>query len=158
VYDGNGTISNRKTLSRQAVLIPKVVGVPRYKDFNTIRKNHHVKDEEVLRYVPYFGETDDVDLSEVYKVEVRGVGEEEDLECKCSVVIELMAVCKILSRIVEKYLEISGLTVDQVVKFLKDGKGKSDTLSNKIRNVKEVWDKRTEIDLEDVLEWYYQCS
>ena len=139
-------------------MIPKVVGVPRYKDFNTIRKNHHVKDEEVLRYVPYFGETDDVDLSEVYKVEVRGVGEEEDLECKCSVVIELMAVCKILSRIVEKYLEISGLTVDQVVKFLKDGKGKSDTLSNKIRNVKEVWDKRTEIDLEDVLEWYYQCS
>src|SRR5271156_6761328 len=138
--------------------MPKVEGVPRYKDFNTIRKNHHVKDEEVLRYVPYFGETDDVDLSEVYKVEVRGVGEEEDLECKCSVVIELMAVCKILSRIVEKYLEISGLTVDQVVKFLKDGKGKSDTLSNKIRNVKEVWDKRTEIDLEDVLEWYYQCS
>jgi len=131
-----------------------VVGVPRYKDFNTIRKNHHVKDEEVLRYVPYFGETDDVDLSEVYKVEVRGVGEEEDLERKCSFTLELMTVCKILSRIVEKYLEISGLTVDQVVKFLKDGKGKSDTLSNKIRNVKDVWDKRTQIDLEDVLEWY----
>ena len=68
--------------------------------------------------------------------------------------VELMTECKILSRIVEKYLEISGLTVDQVVKFLKDGKGKSDTLSNKIRNVKDVWDKRTQIDLEDVLEWY----
>jgi hypothetical protein len=61
-----------------------VDGVPRYKDFNTIRKNHHVKDEEVLRYVPYFGETDDVDLAEVYKVEVRSVEEEEDLECMSS--------------------------------------------------------------------------
>jgi len=54
--------------------------VPRYKDFNTIRKNHHVKDEEVLRYVPYFGETDDVDVTEAYKFEVRDVQEEEDLE------------------------------------------------------------------------------
>lgn len=61
-------------------MMPKVEGVPRYKDFNTIRKNHHVKDEEVLRYVPYFGETDDVDLTEAYKVEVRSVEEEEDLE------------------------------------------------------------------------------
>ena len=60
--------------------MPMVRGVPRYKDFNTIRKNHHVKDEEVLRYVPYFGETDDVDLTEVYKVEVRSVDEEEELE------------------------------------------------------------------------------
>jgi len=80
VYDANGTVINRKTASRQAALMPKVEGVPRYKDFNTIRKNHHVKDEEVLRYVPYFGETDDVDLTEAYKVEVRSVEEEEDLE------------------------------------------------------------------------------
>jgi hypothetical protein len=80
VYDTNNTVINRKTASRQATLMPKVEGVPRYKDFNTIRKNHHVKDEEVLRYVPYFGETDDVDLTEAYKVEVRSVGEEEDLE------------------------------------------------------------------------------
>jgi len=80
VYDSNNTIINRKTASRQAAPIPKVEGVPRYKDFNTIRKNHHVKDEEVLRYVPYFGETDDVDLTEAYKVEVRSVEEEEDLE------------------------------------------------------------------------------
>jgi len=72
---------NRSTLTPPATMLPMVEGVPRYKDFNTIRKNHHVKDEEVLRYVPYFGETDDVDLSETYKVEVRSVGEEEDLEC-----------------------------------------------------------------------------
>ena len=80
VYDTNNTVINRKTASRQAATMPKVEGVPRYKDFNTIRKNHHVKDEEVLRYVPYFGETDDVDLTEAYKVEVRSVEEEEDLE------------------------------------------------------------------------------
>ena len=80
MYDTNNTVINRKTASRQATLMPKVEGVPRYKDFNTIRKNHHVKDEEVLRYVPYFGETDDVDLTEAYKVEVRSVEEEEDLE------------------------------------------------------------------------------
>ena len=71
---------NRKTVSRQAALLPIVEGVPRYKDFNTIRKNHHVKDEEVLRYVPYFGETDDIDLTEAYKIEVRTPDEEEDLE------------------------------------------------------------------------------
>ena len=81
VYDSAGNVVNRKTASRQATILPKVEGVPRYKDFNTIRKNHHVKDEEVLRYVPYFGETDDVDLTDAYKVEVRSVGEEEDLEC-----------------------------------------------------------------------------
>jgi hypothetical protein len=61
--------------------MPKTIGVPMYKDFTTIRKNHHAKDEEVLRYVPYFGETDDVDLSEIYKVDVRSVQEEEALEC-----------------------------------------------------------------------------
>ena len=70
----------RGTLSAAATKLPKVEGVPRYKDFNTIRKNHHVKDEEVLRYVPYFGEADDVDLTDTYKVEVRSIGEEEDLE------------------------------------------------------------------------------
>jgi hypothetical protein len=80
VFDAAGNIVNRKTISRQANIIPKVEGVPRYKDFNTIRKNHHVKDEEVLRYVPYFGENDDVELSEAYKMEVRSVQEEEDLE------------------------------------------------------------------------------
>jgi len=79
-YDANGTISNRKTISRQSYVTPKVEGVPRYKDFNTIRKNYHVKDEEVLRYVPYFGETDDIDLAEVYKIEVRSPEEEEELE------------------------------------------------------------------------------
>ena len=81
VYDANGTVVSRSTLTSGPTVLPRVDGVPRYKDFNTIRKNHHVKDEEVLRYVPYFGETDDVDLSETYKVEVRSVGEEEDLEC-----------------------------------------------------------------------------
>lgn len=34
----------------------------------------------MLRYVPYFGETDDVDLTDAYKVEVRSVEEEELLE------------------------------------------------------------------------------
>lgn len=81
IYDTAGNVVNRKTVSKQATVLPKVEGVPRYKDFNTIRKNHHVKDEEVLRYLPYFGETDDVDLTDAYKVEVRSVGEEEDLEC-----------------------------------------------------------------------------
>jgi hypothetical protein len=80
VFDNGGTIVNRKTVSRQAALLPMVEGVPRDKDFNTIRKNHHVKDEEVLRYVPYFGETDDIDLTEAYKIEVRTPDEEEDLE------------------------------------------------------------------------------
>jgi hypothetical protein len=60
--------------------VPKVEGVPRYKDFNTIRKNYPAKDEEVLRYVPYFGENEDVDLTDAYKVEVRTPEEEEDLE------------------------------------------------------------------------------
>jgi hypothetical protein len=73
-------VINRKILSRQATMMPKVEGVPRYKDFNTIRKNHHVKDEEVLRYVPYFGENEDIDLTEAYKIEVRTPKEEEDLE------------------------------------------------------------------------------
>jgi hypothetical protein len=68
-------------VSKQAALMPKVDSIPRYKDFNTIRKSHHARDEEVLRYWPYFGETDDVDLAEAYKVEVRSVKEEEDLEC-----------------------------------------------------------------------------
>lgn len=71
---------NRKTISRQAALLTMAEGVPRYKDFNTIRKNHHVKDEDILRYVPYFGETDDIDLTEAYKIEVRTPEEEEDLE------------------------------------------------------------------------------
>ena len=61
---------NKKTVTKQAYVLPKVEGVPRYKDFNTIRKNHHVKDEEVLHFIPYFGETDDVDLTDSYKVEV----------------------------------------------------------------------------------------
>lgn len=82
MYETNGSQVRKKAISKQATVLPKADGVPRYKDFNTIRKNHHVKDEEVLRYVPYFGETDDVDLSEVYKVEVRSVGEEEELESR----------------------------------------------------------------------------
>ena len=75
------TVINKKTSIKQAYVIPKVEGVPRYKDFNTIRKNHHVKDEEVLHFIPYFGENDDVDLTDSYKVEVRDPDEEEELEC-----------------------------------------------------------------------------
>ena len=71
---------NKKTISRQDALLPMIEGVPRYKDFNTIRKSHHGKDEDILRYVPYFGETDDIDLTEVYKIDVRTPEEEEDLE------------------------------------------------------------------------------
>ena len=73
-------VVTRKTASRKAALMPKVAAVPRYKDLNAIRKNHHVKDDEVLRYVPYFGEADDVDLTDVYKVDVRSVDHEEYLE------------------------------------------------------------------------------
>lgn len=71
---------NRKTVSRQAAVLPMVESVPKYKDFNTIRKNHHVKDVDFLSYVPYFGETDDVDLADAYKIDVRTALEEEDLE------------------------------------------------------------------------------
>jgi len=30
--------------------------------------------------VPYFGETDDIDLAEVYKIDVRSPEEEEEIE------------------------------------------------------------------------------
>jgi hypothetical protein len=83
-YDSHGMLQNRKSLARQAHWIPKAVGVPGYRDFTTIRRNYHAKDEEVLRYVPYFGETDDVDLSDIYKVEVHSVPEQEAQESKFS--------------------------------------------------------------------------
>jgi hypothetical protein len=44
-----------------------------------------------LRYVPYFGETDDVDLTDAYKVEVRSVDEEELLERTLSPTIFFIA-------------------------------------------------------------------
>jgi hypothetical protein len=67
-------------VARQAVVIPKCEGVPRYKDFNTIRKNYIGMDEDTLRYVPYFGESEDIELSEVYNIEVRSPEDEQDLE------------------------------------------------------------------------------
>jgi len=156
VFDTAGNIVNRKTVARQANIIPKVEGVPRYKDFNTIRKNHHVKDEEVLRYVPYFGENDDVELSEAYKMEVRSVQEEEDLERILFKLLVLTIVCKILSRIVERYLEINNVTVEQAIKALDEssGKAKADALTLKVERLKEQWDSKTDIDFEAVLDTY----
>lgn len=65
-----------------------------------------------------------------------------------------MIVCKILSRIVERYLEINNVTVEQVQKVLNElpGKSKPDALSLKIERLKEQWDEKTEIVLEAVLE------
>jgi hypothetical protein len=68
-----------------------------------------------------------------------------------------MLVCKILSRIVERYLEINNVTVEQVLKVLDDtsGKTKSDSLTLKVERLKEQWDTKTEICLEVVLDTYY---
>ena len=68
----------------------------------------------------------------------------------------MMIVCKILSRIVERYLEINNVTVEQVQKVLSEspGKSKPDALSLKIERLKEQWDEKTEIVLESVLESY----
>lgn len=66
----------------------------------------------------------------------------------------LMIVCKILSRIVERYLEINNVTVDQVLKVLDEssGKTKPDSLTLKIERLKEQWDDKTTICLEAVLD------
>lgn len=68
----------------------------------------------------------------------------------------MMTVCKILSRIVERYLEINNVTVEQVQKVLKEspGKSKPDALTLKIERLKEQWDEKTDIVLETVLESY----
>ena len=65
-------------------------------------------------------------------------------------------VCKILSRIVERYLEINNVTVEQVQKAFNElpGKSKPDGLTLKIERLKEEWDEKTEIVLEAVLESY----
>ena len=67
-----------------------------------------------------------------------------------------MIVCKILSRIVERYLEINNVTVEQVQRVLNEspGKSKPDALTLKIERLKEQWDEKTEIVLEAVLESY----
>jgi uncharacterized protein (UPF0305 family) len=67
-----------------------------------------------------------------------------------------MIVCKILSRIVERYLEINNVTVEQVQRVLKEspGKSKPDALTSKIERLKEQWDEKTEIVLDVVLESY----
>jgi len=64
--------------------------------------------------------------------------------------------CKILSRIVEKYLELNSLNVDEVLKVLEgsEGKNKADPLIQKCERVKAEWDSKTEIVLEAVLELY----
>jgi hypothetical protein len=136
--------------------MPKVEGVPRYKDFNTIRKNHHVKDEEVLRYVPYFGESEDIDLTEAYKIEVRTPEEEENLERISLEVTD--AGSKIYSRIVEQYLETNGLNVEQVLKVIDEPLKKAteapSLLKQRIHRVAEIWEEKTSIPLEDVLDAY----
>lgn len=156
MYDQNGTITNRKTLSRQATLLPKVEGVPRYKDFNTIRKNNHVKDDDVLRYVPYFGEEDDIDLTEVYKVEVRTVEEEEDLERILTPIREVTIGSKILARIVERYLEINDVTPEQTLSALSDDVRTSPPtpLEAKIIKLAAEWRQKTEFELYFVIESY----
>ena len=136
--------------------MPKVEGVPRYKDFNTIRKNNHVKDDDVLRYVPYFGETDDIDLSEAYKVEVRTAEEEEDLERNFHVNRKLTIESKILTRIVERYLEINSVTVEQALKVLDEPlkKLQASSFEIKVQRLAEEWEEKTGICLEFVFESY----
>jgi hypothetical protein len=134
--------------------LPKVEGVPRYKDFNTIRKNNHVKDDDVLRYVPYFGETDDIDLTEAYKVEVRTAEEEEDLERNSHVNKGLTIGSKILTRIVERYLDINSVTIEQVLKVLEEPPKKLQASSFEInvQRLAEDWEDKTGIRLEFVIE------
>jgi hypothetical protein len=55
---------------------------PRHKDYNTIRQSYHVRDEGVLRYMPYLGEKDDIDLGRLYKLEIHTVQMVETLERK----------------------------------------------------------------------------
>jgi hypothetical protein len=156
VYDQNGTITNRKTLSRQASVLPKVEGVPRYKDFNTIRKNNHAKDDDVLRYVPYFGEEDDIDLTEVYKVDVRTVEEEENLERIFIQIQKVTTGSKILARIVERYLEINDVTPEQTLSALADDIRTSppNPLEAKIIKLDIEWRQKTEFELFFVIESY----
>lgn len=157
MYDANGTITNRKTLSRQASILPKIEGVPRYKDFNTIRKNNHVKDDDVLRYVPYFGEEDDIDLSEVYKVEVRTVEEEEDIERILTTIQEITIGSKIFTRIVERYLEINDVTPEQGLNALSDDVRTEplNPLEIKFQKLAAEWRQKTETELYSVIESYY---
>jgi len=161
VYDSTGNITNRKTLSRQASAVAKVEGVPRYKDFNTIRKNHHVKDEEVLRYVPYFGESDDIDFKEVYRIEVRSPEEEEELERTLLLGGYADLGAKNLSRIVERFLEINGLTVDQTLPILEDEENSKKTnseavslLRSRVLRVADYWEEKTDVELDKVLKSY----
>ena len=62
--------------------------------------------------------------------------------------------CKILSRIVERFLEIHNVTVDQVMRVLNEppSKARPDLLTAKVERLKEQWDLKTEICLEAVLE------
>lgn len=68
----------------------------------------------------------------------------------------LTIVCKILSRIVLRYLEINNVTVEQIQKIMHkpNGKSKSDALTLKVERMKEEWDEKTEIPLETVLKSY----
>lgn len=69
-------------------------------------------------------------------------------------------VCKILSRIVERYLEINNVTVEQALKALDEssGKAKADALTLKVERLKEQWDSKTDIDFEAVLDAYYPSN
>jgi hypothetical protein len=62
--------------------------------------------------------------------------------------------CKMLSRIVEKFLEINNVTVEQTMKALPElpNKARPDYLTAKFERLKLQWDKETEISLESVLE------
>jgi hypothetical protein len=55
---------------------------------------------------------------------------------------------------VERYLEINNVTVDAVMKVLKEppSKARPDPVTAKVERLKEQWDKKTEICLEAVLE------
>ena len=59
----------------------------------------------------------------------------------------------------EKYLELNALTVDETLKVLNEmeTRNKLDPLTLKCERVKQEWDSKTEIPLEDVLELYSPC-
>jgi hypothetical protein len=65
----------------------------------------------------------------------------------------LTIVCKILSRIVERYLDINNLTVQQVLKVLDDSSAKKpDALTLRVERARDEWDKKTQIALGSVLD------
>jgi hypothetical protein len=122
-----------------------------------IKKNYHVKDEEVLRYIPYVGENKDIDLTEVYKFEVLTPKDKENLERMSFEVID--AGSKTYCRIVEEYLKMNDLTMEQVLQIIESPLKKAtqipSLLKQRIHLVMEIWEEKTFIPLKTVIHDMY---